>query len=329
MTLEYMGRYSKDMEGWAELHVGPPMTRLSMLRPAALARFLRQLRPDIVHTHSGVWYKTARAARMAQVKAVVHTEHGRAEGPWEGFLSRRAARHTDVVIAVSAPLQAFLAQRLRMPAGQVRLIPNGVDVTHYRLRRPSTRLRDELGVAADQPIVGSIGRLEPVKGYDVVIRAFARVRWPQETAAPVLVIAGDGSVRGQLQQLASQLGVADRVFLLGWRDDPEELYAHFSCFVMGSWSEGTSISLLEAMASGLAPLVTAVGGNPAVLGEVLAEQAVPAGDVASMAAGIERLLSPERSRALGSAARGRAEGQFGLDVMVRRYEELYHSLVNG
>jgi glycosyltransferase involved in cell wall biosynthesis len=328
VNLEYAGRYSREMEGNAQVHVCPPMSRLSLLRPAVLARQLAGIAPDIVHTHSGVWYKASRAARMARVPGVVHTEHGKQAEDWRSrFLDRRAARRTDAVIAVSQALGEYLSPRLAIPREAIHVVPNGVDVTRFAPRQPSGALRKELGLTPEQPIIGSIGRLEPVKGYEVVIQAFAALRSDRGHPLPVLVVAGEGSARGELERLASDLHVADRVFLLGWRDDPEDLLAHFQCFVMGSWSEGTSVSLLEAMASGLAPVVTAVGGNPAVLGPELAGQAVSSGDVAGLAAAIERTLDPAHSRNLGARARARVASAFNLDTMVRAYEAVYERLV--
>jgi glycosyltransferase involved in cell wall biosynthesis len=96
---------------------------------------------------------------------------------------------------------------------------------------------------------------------------------------------------------------------------------------MGSWSEGTSVSLLEAMAQGVAPVVTAVGGNPAVLGDELAEQAVAPGEPETLARAIELALDPERGKHLGSVARQRVKAAFNLEAMVKGYEDLYSSVV--
>lgn len=327
LTLGYVGRYGREMDGKAVIHEGPEMSVFSMLRPAALARCIRRLQPDVVHTHGGVWYKASLAARTARIPAVVHTEHGMPEGDRFGRLLRRmAARRTDVVVAVSESLGVFLVERLGVRVDSVQVIRNGVDLVRFQPRAPDGTLRRELGIAGNQPIIGSIGRLEPIKGYDNVIRAFARVRCAPQDGEPVLVLAGEGSMRTDLEALAESLGVSRRVFLLGWRDDPENLYAHFCCFVMGSWSEGTSVGLLEAMASGLAPVVTAVGGNPAVLGEELSDQAVPAGDVGALHGGVERILEGERWRAIGRRARSRAEREFDLGAMVHAYEQLYEGL---
>jgi glycosyltransferase involved in cell wall biosynthesis len=322
LTLKYLGRYSRDMTPYAEVHLAPPMSRLSLIRPASLAGFLRDFAPDVVHTHSGVWYKTAMAARMAGVPRIVHTEHGKQpEGFLPRWLDQRAARRTDVIVAVSEPLRGYMAERLKLPAERIEVVINGVDTSIFVPKPPSGALRKELGLSPEQPIIGSIGRLEAVKGYENVIKAFALL--PSADPAPVLVIAGEGAARPELEALIRELGVAGRVFLLGWRDDGLELLPHFSCFAMGSWSEGTSVSLLEAMASGLAPVVTAVGGNLDVLGPDLRDQAVPAGDVAALAQRLERVLIPAVAREIGAKARHQVETNFGLAAMVSSYQRLY------
>src|SRR2546425_885837 len=324
LTLEYLGRFSREMEGHATLHLGPRMSALSLLRPAALARCIRGIAPDVVHTHSGVWYKTARAARLAGVPRVIHTEHGcQSEDLLSRLLDRLAARLTDAVVVVSEPLRGHLSGRLALPPTRMTVIPNGVDTHTFRPRSPSGVLWGEFGIHPEQPIIGSIGRLEPVKGYDVLIQAFALVRERMPEEDPVLVIAGEGSAHCGLEALVARLGLCGKVFLLGWRDDASDLYAHFACFAAASWSEGTSVSLLEAMASGLAPAVTSVGGNRDVLGPDLSECAVPPGNPGALADQIVSLVRGGRGREVGTAARRRVEQHFDIRGTVRRYERLY------
>jgi glycosyltransferase involved in cell wall biosynthesis len=323
LALQYLGRYAREMEGHAALHLGPAMSRLSLLWPASLAACIAKLQPDVVHTHSGVWYKAARAARLAGVQRIAHTEHGQQpEGSLARFLDRRAARLTNAVIAVSRPLRTYMAGRLRLPESRIGVIRNGVDTDTFRPRTPSGALWSELALRPDQPIVGSIGRLEPVKGYEVVIEAFGELCRRGRSDRPVLVIAGEGSSRADLEALIGRLGLRDRVFLLGWRDDTLDLYSHFRCFVLGSWSEGTSVSLAEAMSCGVPPAVTAVGGNPDLLGRELAQQMVPPGDVRALATCLENVLDGDAAR-IGGAARQRIENDFGLARMVRQYEAIY------
>ena len=329
LTLRFIGRFGREAGVAARMHEGPPMSRFSLIRPAALARSLRRLAPDIVHTHSGVWYKTARAARMACLPRVLHTEHGKqSEARFDRFLDCRAARMTSAVVAVSRPLAHYLSERLRVPEQRITVIPNGVDCAVFAPGAASGALRRELGLPSARAIIGSIGRLEHVKGYDVLLRA---LRWVTHEGGcardPVLVVAGEGRARASLEALSRDLGVQDRVFLLGWRDDSLNLLREFDCFALGSRSEGTSISLLEAMATGVPPAVTDVGGNADVLGPELQHQLAPPGDWAALGQRIVAALDPAQGPPIGARARRRVEHAFSLGAMVRRYEQLYEQLL--
>jgi glycosyltransferase involved in cell wall biosynthesis len=327
LCLQYLGRYSQGLEDFARLHLSPPLGRASMLWPRALAAEIRHIAPHVVHTHSGVWYKASLAARQAGVPRVIHTEHGRAlPDAWANrLMDGLAARRTDVVVAVSEVLAGYLARALRVSPRKVTVVRNGVDTDLYRPRKDDGKIRRELGLGSAAPIVGSIGRLEWVKGYDVMIEAFALLRagWSGE-APPVLVVAGEGAQRGVLEQRVAALGLEGAVHLLGWRDDPHDLHAAFTVFTLSSRSEGTSISLLEAMSAGLCPVVTDVGGNRAVLGEALEHRLVRPADPQALAEAWRVALAdgPVRRR---DACRGRDRvvTEFSAAAMVRAYETLY------
>jgi glycosyltransferase involved in cell wall biosynthesis len=130
-----------------------------------------------------------------------------------------------------------------------------------------------------------------------------------------------------LETLARTLGIADRVRFLGWRDDVERLYGAFDLFTLTSQSEGTSVSLLEAMSAGLCPVVTDVGGNRAVLGPDLASLLVPSNDdIALAAAWWRHLLDNELRRDMGRRARARVQSEFSLGRMVENHIEIYRQL---
>jgi glycosyltransferase involved in cell wall biosynthesis len=330
LVLGGVGRFAEDLPSHVPLHRAPPLSKFSMLWPAGLISVLRQLRPDILHSHSGVWYKSSLAARRAGIPVVVHTDHGR---PTPDPLARRllervAARRTDVVVAVSSALEQRLRNTVVGGAAPVELIVNGVDTEAHRPLPDDGRIRRELGLAPDVPILGSIGRLELIKGYDVMLAAYGRLQaeWSGPGPVPALVVGGDGSERERLQALARSQGL-QRAFLLGWRDDVEALHASFSLFTMSSRSEGTSVSLLEAMSAGLCPVVTDVGGNRSVLGGELHHRLVPSENHAALAAGWATALDNREGRARDArAARCRVERDFSLDAMVRSYERLYQRL---
>jgi len=310
------------------------MSRLSMLWPRALARQLRALAPEVIHTHSGVWYKVARAVgRAAATMPIIHTDHGRNRpDPWqERVVDWIASRNTAVVVAVSDVLADQLRQTVVAYPERVRTILNGVDTEEHAPRPDDGALRAELGLPPDAPIIGSIGRLERIKGYDLLIEAAALLLRDWTGApAPVLVVAGDGTELEGLQARVGELGLQGRVFLLGWRKDLSSLYRAFTLFTMTSRSEGTSVSLLEAMSSGLCPVVTPVGGNAAVLGPDLAHRLVASLEPADIAAGWRDALRDEAGR-VRDAKRGRVrvEARFGLQAMTRAYEALYDAVRPG
>ena len=327
LCLQFAGRYAEGLHGAATVHVAAPMSRWSMLRPTALAATIRAIAPDVVHSHSGVWHKASLAARMAGVPCVIHTEHGRLkpEPLQTRIVDAIAARRTDRVVAVSAQLADELPVTLRVPREKIVTIPNGVDTDTFQPQPDNGVLRRELGIAPGAPIIGSIGRLNHIKGYDVMIEAFARFRAMRSHPDAVLVVAGHGADRAALDARVAELGVAEHVRLLGWRDDVHDMHAAFTIFTMSSRSEGTSISLLEAMSAGLPPVVTDVGGNAAVLGPALGREAlVPSEAPAALADRWSALLAdPARRAQTAAAARARVIDAFALAAMVRAYEAIY------
>src|SRR5439155_323972 len=176
----------------------------------------------------------------------------------------------------------------------------------FHPRSVNGSLRAELGLHAGAPVIGSIGRLDPIKAYDVMLHAFARLRdgWDAARGAPPsLVLVGDGPERARLAALIEQLGVRDAARLAGWRKDVENIYPAFDVFTLASWSEGTSLGLLEAMSSGVCPVVTDVGGSGAALGEGLRHRRVPAGVGAALAAARARARLRARRAARAAAIR--------------------------
>lgn len=328
LVLQYAGRFAEGLEGHATIHHAVPLPSWTMLWPRPLARQIAAIAPDVVHSHSGVWWKSAFAARLAGVPKIVHTEHGwvRSESRLVALaLKKLSARCTTDLVAVSDDLGAFLAGTVADRPGKVRVVINGVDVERFAPRPDDGALRRELAIAPDAPIVLSVGRLETVKAHETMLRAFARLRGgPGPGAAAVLLLVGDGAERERLERLARELGVADAVRFAGWRNDVEAAHAAAALFTLTSTSEGTSIALLEAMSAGLCPVVTEVGGNAAVLGPKLAHRLVPAGDAGAIAAGWgDALADQARRQGDGEAARARVVERFSIAATVRQYEAIY------
>lgn len=329
LVLQYPGRHARELDGRVKLHIAPPTSTLSMVAPVSLTRLVREIRPDVVHTHSGVWHKASLAARGAGVARTIHTDHGRLmPDPWmdrltDGF----AARRTSVVVAVSEPLARYMRRALHVPSGKLRVVRNGVDVAGMPVGGDGAAIRAELQLAPTARVIGSIGRLDAIKGYDLLIDAYVALRraWTGGQV-PALVIAGDGPEQSRLRSRLDALDAEIRkdVHLLGWRTDVRDLLAAFDVFAMASRSEGTSVSLLEAMSACVCPVVTNVGGNAIVLGERLSHRLVPPDNPSALASALTdaiRLSGPRVRDAM--RARARVEAHFSLDAMVRQYEALY------
>jgi glycosyltransferase involved in cell wall biosynthesis len=304
-------------------------TRMSMLAPTGLASAIRAIKPDVVHLHTGAWLKGVYAARLASVPTIIYTEHGREhDDPLVNRLQDRlAAQWTDHVAAVSPRLSRYMSSAVGVEARRVVTIPNGVDTDVFSPGAASETMRQRLAIPDDAIVIGSVGRLVPVKAYSRLVEAFAEIRSrrPAGSAPLVLVIFGEGGDRATIEATADRLGVRDAVRLPGWTSRPADAYRLLDVFVMTSLSEGMSISLMEAMACGVAPVVTDVGSNAEVVGASLAEHAVHDATGPSLTTRITELIDyPAERAAVGAEARARACSAHSLARTLGEYERLYH-----
>ncbi len=308
-----------------------PRPKLSMIAPLGLAQYIRRTRPDVVHLHTGSWYQGALAARLAAAPLVIYTEHGREHhDPWLlRWLDRRAARWTDVVVTVSERLREYMTAKLGVGPDRLCTIENGVDTMRFSPAAFPIELRHALKVPTNALVIGSVGRLTPVKAYARLVESFARVRaaWSANDSRPLyLLICGDGIERPSLMTLAERLGLSEVARFPGWVDDPVPFYGLLDVFAMTSTSEGFPVSLLEAMACGAAPVATAVGAIGDILGGELAEQLVPPGNPEALERTLIRTLaSSEHHRRIATLARQRVVERFSLERLIAAYERLYRS----
>jgi sugar transferase (PEP-CTERM/EpsH1 system associated) len=280
---------------------------------------LRRLKPDVLHTHNlAAHLLGAAAARIAGVPVVVHTKHGRYDiRSWRRALGMRAASAMSSMVVPVSEDSAHEALE-GVSARKIRVIHNGVDVAGIT---PGDRFSRAPG---DRVV--SVGRLAAVKDYPTLLRAARRV----VDALPSfhLDLVGDGPERTALESLRSELGLDGHVTFLGERHDVRERLQAADVFVLSSTSEGLSLALLEALASGLPIVATRVGGNAQVVTDGETGRLVPPSDPGALAeALIDVLTDRPRQSAMGRAARRRAEEHFSLTAVMGRYESLYSELL--
>lgn len=301
---------------------------LTNVWPRALARWLATRNPDVVHVHSGVWLKAARAARMAGRVPLVHTVHGLMDdlSSIERPYQLAASFLTNSIVAVSQSLREDLTRRVGIPESKVSVVVNGIDTGRFAPRARTNALRERLNLDDSHFVVGHVGRFAPVKNQAMLIDAFAVVSAKLPSAR--LVLVGDGPLRDDLEKRARERGVETLVHFVGEQRDLAPILGDIDVFVLCSLSEGTSIALLEAMACGVPCIATDVGGNGAVLNRGEAGALVSSGDVAALAASVTRVLtSADLAKAYSLAGRSRAQSDYSESAMVRQYEEIYDALV--
>jgi glycosyltransferase involved in cell wall biosynthesis len=301
----------------------------------ALWRLLRCVRPEVVHTHTSKAGAVGRlAAWLAGIPVVVHTPHGHVfYGYYGWFLStlfcyaeRLLARLTDRIVTLTdRGAQEHVRYKIASPQKFV-TIHGGIDLAQVRSVGidPAVK-RKELGLPPEGPIVGTAGRLVPIKGLEWLLKAATRVltEFPQAC----FVIIGDGPMLGELRQLTSKLGIGLRVVFLGRREDVPECLAALDLFVLPSLNEGMGRALIEAMAVGCPVVATRVGGIPDIVADGTTGLLVPPQDDRALADAILILLR-DRSRraAYGEAARQRVDERFDVTSMVRNIEQLYEEV---
>jgi glycosyltransferase involved in cell wall biosynthesis len=273
----------------------------------ALAKLISTLNPQVVHTHGYRADVIGGLAARSVDTPVISTVHGFTGGGLKNFayerIQRFAIKRADAVIAVSAPLASHLA-RSGVRREKIHCIPNGYKSSDGVAGRSFARER--LGITGNGPVVGWVGRLSREKGADVMVEALALAddRWR-------LSIIGDGPEGDPLRKLAERLGVDDRVTWHGVIEDAGQLLSAFDAFVLSSRTEGTPITLLEAMDAGIPIVATTVGGIPDVVTSAHAIL-VPPEQPSSIARALADLLANPGAAADRSAlAAERVRASFG------------------
>ena len=298
------------------------MQRGTLGRVAAVARRLRALRPDVLHTHNPAPHLVgALAARLSGVPVVINTKHGRNyphNRKWV-LANRLASWLSNKVVAVSGDAGDVALKIEKVPAHKVEVIRNGIDLERFPIARRPRRESCRRAVHVARISYSS-------KDQRTLLQAVRIVADRQPDF--VLDIVGDGPDRSDLEGFCDELHLRSHVNFIGFRDDVQHYLSRAEFFVLSSVTEGISLTLLEAAASGLPIVATQVGGNPEVTVHGESGFLVPPRSPESLAAAMLEMLSDRnRARRMGIAGRRRVAEQFDLCRAVARYEELYLSLL--
>ncbi|MDA2916135.1 glycosyltransferase family 4 protein [Nitrospinae bacterium AH_259_B05_G02_I21] len=322
--------------------LGYPVTVIDMTKrfnPVSLyklTQFFKQERINLVHTLGARMNFYGRlAGHWAGVPSICSTVVNSILDYPIGVLKRAlyvnadawTARTAQRIIAVAEALGRDLRDKYGIPAEKILTIHNGIDLATLAPTRSREAIRAELGIPAESPCVGAIGRMTHQKGFTYLLQALPSLseRFP----ATRCIFVGDGPLRHDLQGETARLGLFDRCTFTGYRFDLPDLFQAMDVFILPSLSEGLPFVLLEAMGMGRPVVATAVSGNPEVIEHGRTGLLVsPADPLAITKAAAWLLEHPAEAEAMGQAARSVVEQHFTVTKMVEQTEEVYRSMWN-
>ncbi|MCW7537511.1 glycosyltransferase [Aquabacterium sp. A7-Y] len=299
---------------------------LRVLRTIRRSAAERQV--EVVHAHNFVpnYYAAVALCGMPRRPTLVGTCHDMGTRLSSRKLSLFYAwslRRTAAVAMVGRQVHDRFVGGGIVPGAKATTVLNGIPVERFA---PSaerrTRARAALGLAPDALVIGAVGRLVPLKNHRLLIEALPTLAalHPQLR----LVLIGGGPLEQELRDEATRLGVAGRVVFAGLRPDVAELTPAFDVFAMPSLTEGLSIALLEACATGLAVVATRVGGNPEIVSHGHTGLLVPAADAGALQQALAELLGqPAQRERLGQAAAAWVRAHASIDTLCRAYDDFY------
>jgi len=301
--------------------------------PAPLVRLWSGIRKegfDLIHSHL-YWANLAArlTGRCAGRAVIVNSHHGTDAwiSPSRRWLERVTLSLADRVVVCSEAVRRCAIEEVGMPEDKVVTVANGIRVGRFSDASRRGALRAALGLAPDQPVVGTVGRLdEPVKGLSVLVAAMEKVA--ERIPGAVCLVIGEGPARASLEAIVRRRNLPERFRFLGERRDVPDLLHAVDLYVQPSLFEGFGLSALEAMAAGKAVVASRVGGLMEVVADSVTGDLVPPGNPEDLACSIVRLLEdPDRRGRYGREGQARALERFPLEKMVRGWTRIYWDLL--
>lgn len=298
-----------------------------------LFKLFRQLRPTIVHSRNLAALEAQAPAWAAGVPVRIHGEHGRDVGDLDGSnvtyqrVRRLYRPFVHQYTALSRDLADYLVDKVHVSRDAITQACNGVDTERFH---PSPAgLQPIAGCPFDPAqhcLVGTVGRMQTVKDQLTLAHAFVQALTlaPELRQRMRLIMVGEGPLRAQVQDVLDTAGLGALAWLPGERSDVPDIMRGLHVFALPSLAEGISNTILEAMASGLVVVATAVGGNADLVLQGQTGYLVASSDPQAMALRLLALaLNPQRVHSMGQAGRQRAQTTFSLQAMVSTYQSVY------
>ncbi len=296
-----------------------------------LRRKVVSINPDLIHANSVRAGLVATAATLGLGKRVIwHIHDLLPRHPFNPFIRAVAflSSRTQMIAVAEASARRFSGSLLPL-RGRVTVIPNGIDIEEFHPNEIAKRkIRTELHLDDDGPVIGIVARITPSKGQLELLRVFARVLCSFPTAT--LVIAGAPAFNREheyfelLKQTATELGISSRVRILGARNDVAAIMQALDLLVLNSTSEACCLVALEAMGCGIPVLATNTGGTPEIIEHGRTGWLVSLRDEEALTAGITKLIAepPLRAR-LGENGRKHVTSRFSIDRYMTEVQEFY------
>ena len=297
-----------------------------------LANLINVTRADVLHLHdsSGMFWGTLAhglCGRRIPIVRTVHNPYMPAAMPWlframYARLTKRARR----VICVSEAVRLSFVRAFPELADRFVTLPNGIRMQDYEKLPPRHECRARFHLAPGERLIGTVGRMSPVKNHKLLIEAFSRVR--EKAPGVNLAIIGEGELRAKLGDYAADLGVSESVSLVKETKLIDHFYGALDVFVLSSDSDGMPLTLLEALASGVPVVATEVGGIPEVVESGATGYLVPKGSAEFLAKRIVELLQdPAKAQAMAIAGRAMVRERFPAEKMVAGIEKIYDEVL--
>ncbi len=303
-----------------------------------LRKHFKRIRPVIVQTHGVRANLVGRiAAKMARVTHILSTMHSLVSldypTPFANsvftYVDRLSSTLAERLIAVSGQLKENLIQQ-GFPKEKFTVIHNGIDLSPYQVDGDQVKRKAKaaLGIHTSTRVIGTVGRLVPIKGYEDFLTAAGKIKSFEKDICFLMV--GDGPCLEKLKEQAANLGISEQVIFTGYRADTADIFFAMDVFVITSLSEGLPIVMLEAMAAGLPIVATAVGGIPEVITHQKNGILVKPRQPNELADRIIALMEdPVKAIALSLAGKRTVRDGFSMDVPAALTADLYDELLNG